>query len=159
MDEGKVSFARSGDDLALRFEGAIRYPLAHGLDQFLDRTFTECPPKTVCIDLNTTQSIDSTGIGLLAKITRLLGVAGGGKPVIFSTNGEINELLRALCLDRYCLMVAGAAQMTTDDVVPKIEPDEAGLRQTILDAHRTLCELSTDNRQQFQSVVDALTGD
>jgi len=156
MTDGKVFFARSNDHLVLRFDGDIRYTLAYSLDRFLDRQFAGSAPKSVCVDLNDTLSIDSTGIGLLAKIAKLLGRDSTEKPVLFSGNEDINELLRAVCLDRYCVIVPGTAQEYPLEALSDDLPQEPELAKTVLEAHRTLCELSEGNRRQFRSVVEAL---
>lgn len=156
MHEGRVSYAKAPDRLALRFEGDIRYTLAYSLDHFLEREFAGDGPKGVCVDLNGATSIDSTGIGLLAKIAKLLSRKSGEKPVFFSTNEEINELLSAVCLDSYCLIVPGSAKTSAQEILPESFPEQEALAATILEAHKLLCELSGENRDRFQSVVDAL---
>lgn len=160
MDEdGQVSYARRGDSWILRFEGEIRYTIAHAVDRFLDDLFARGNPESISIDLNDATSIDSTGIGLLAKVAEVLNHRGKDAPVLFSSNPEINELLISLCLDDVCTIVPESLQDTAAQVIPDTSPSERELAQTIAEAHRLLCELSEDNRASFQSVIDAFAND
>ncbi|MBL8439070.1 MAG: STAS domain-containing protein [Zoogloeaceae bacterium] len=156
-DDGQILYARSGDDWVLRVEGPLRYTNASSVDRFIDRLFNDARPTSVSVDLNGATTIDSTGIGLLAKIARGLARADGARPVVFSANPEINELLTSVCLDDVCCIVPSGAGMAPGEVaaIPVVPVEERVLARTIADAHRLLCELSEDNRVQFQQVVEA----
>lgn len=159
-DSGEVFYAHQGDDWVLRVQGALRYTNANAVDRFLDELFAERHPAMVCVDLNAATAIDSTGIGLLAKIANGMERSGHGQPVLFSQNPDINELLTSVCLDDVCRIVAGAPEADPQaEPIPATDPSEGELARTILDAHRLLCELSESNRAQFQSVVDAFSHD
>lgn len=157
--DGRVSYARREDSWVLRFQGAIRYTNAHAVDRFLDELFERHSPESISIDLNDATSIDSTGVGLIAKVADGLGQRGKAAPVLFSSNPEINELLVSLCLDDVCTIVPESPQDTAAQAIPATAPSERELARTIAEAHRLLCELSEDNRASFQSVVDAFASD
>jgi anti-anti-sigma factor len=154
-DDGHVLYARQGDTWVLRFEGNIRYTMAHAVDVFLDQLFAHENPGRVCADLNATTAIDSTGIGLLAKIANGLRGAGREMPIIFSANPEIVETLRNVCLDEVCTIIAGAPEAIAESEIPATTPNERELARTIVAAHCLLCDMCEKNRAQFQSVVDA----
>lgn len=159
-DDGEVLYAHHGDDWVLRVQGSLRYTNANAMDRFLDELFAERHPATMCVDLNDTTAIDSTGIGLLAKIANGMERSGHGQPIVFCGNPEINELLTSVCLDDVCRIVAGApAAGEPGEPVPGTAPSEGDLARTIVDAHRFLCAISESNRTQFQSVVDAFSHD
>lgn len=159
-DEGRILYARRADAWVLRFEGAIRYTGAHALDSFLDQLFARHRPASICVDLSAATSIDSTGIGMLAKIANGLSAAGRAKAVLVSTNPEITELLVNLCLDEVCLIVSeGDAAAEAAEAIPPTTPSEQAVAGTILEAHRLLSGLSAHNRETFRSVVDALASE
>ena len=158
-EDGRVLTARQANCWVLRFEGAIRYASAPAVDAFLDTLFAQEPPDSICIDLNQATSIDSTGIGLLAKIANGLKHAGKPRPVVFCENPEITELLCSLCLDDVCTIRPGSPATLARDVIPADTFSERALAQTVLEAHRLLSELSESNRASFRSVVDAFARD
>jgi anti-anti-sigma factor len=156
-EDGQVMYARRGDTWVLRFVGPVRYTAAHALDRFIDDVLEHEKPAAIHIDLNAATSIDSTGIGVIAKIAN--AVDPPGKPVIFSSNPEINEVLTNLCIDEVCTIVEGGIDEPVDSAIPATTPTERELAGTVLQAHRLLCELSEDNRAAFKDVVDALKHD
>lgn len=158
-DEGRILYARHADTWVLRCEGAIRYGGAHALDIFLDHLFAHHAPDSICVDLRAVISIDSTGIGMLAKIANGLSQAGKARPVLVSTNPEITELLVSLCLDEVCLIATEGVDRTAAEAIPATSPSERELAGTVLEAHRRLCGLSAHNRETFRSVVDALASE
>jgi anti-anti-sigma factor len=158
-DEGRILYARRADAWVLRFEGAIRYTGAHALDTFLDSLFARQDPASICVDLSAATSIDSTGIGMLAKVANGLRQSGKGKPVLLSTNPEITELLVNLCLDEVCLIVTEGVHAPAAETIPSTTPSEREVARTVLEAHRLLSGLSDQNRETFVSVVDALEDD
>ena len=154
-DDGRVLYARQGDTWVLRFQGDIRYTMAHAVDVFLDELFTRENPGRICADLNATTAIDSTGIGLLAKIANGLSRAGREAPIVFSSNPEIVETLRNVCLDEVCTIVAGAPEAVAENEIPATSPNERELARTIVAAHCLLCDMCEQNRASFQGIVDA----
>lgn len=162
VDDGEVFYAHHGDDWVLRVQGSLRYTNASAMNRFLDELFAKCHPASVCVDLNSATAIDSTGIGLLAKIANGMEQSGHGRPILFSGNPEINELLTSVCLDDVCNIVAGPPPAEAEEgeaPIPEAAPSESEMARTIVDAHRLLCELSESNRSQFQNVLDAFSHD
>lgn len=157
-DPARVSYARQGELWILRFEGPIRYLLAPSLNRFIDRLFAGPAPGAVCLDLRAATAIDSTGIGLLAKVANGMQGAGRARPVVVSTNPEISELLVNLCLDEVCILAASAAdapEPVVGEPIPYTTPSEQELARTVLDAHRRLSAISEENREAFRSVIEA----
>ena len=157
MNDGKVYFAEHDGSCVLRFTGAIRYTLGHSLDGFLDRLYARGGFERVLVDLNDTESIDSTGLGLLAKIANSERQRNGGKALLFSSRPDINELLTCLCLDEFFVFADGASDATPGNALADDEASAGELAQTILDAHRRLAAINENNRVMFQSVVDELS--
>lgn len=159
MAAGSVSYAKRAGTYVLRFEGAIRYTLGHALDTFLDRLFAQADFDTIIVDLIAAESIDSTGLGLLAKIANFVRSRNGSKPLLFSSNPDINEVLKAICMDQVFVLCDRAPQFGPGDALPDTDPSKADLARTVLGAHRLLCEMNENNRALFQNVVDALEKD
>lgn len=154
-EDGRVLFARQGDTWVLRFVGDIRYTMAHSVDHFLDHLFSSEDPRSICADLNATTSIDSTGIGLLAKIANGMSRAGREMPIVFSANPDIVDTLRNVCMDEVCTIVAGSPESVAENEIPATNPDQQELARTIVAAHCLLCDLCDKNREMFRPVLEA----
>ncbi len=162
IEDGRVLYAKRDGTCVLRFEGAIRYTMAHALDAFIEELFAHDPPRAVVADLSDAASIDSTGIGLLAKLASRQRNAGFGNPVLFSSNADMNEVISSVCLDEVFDMTERAPRPEAAEAeheVQPTQPSEPQLAHTILEAHRALSELSEKNRVLFRDVVEGLSRD
>ncbi|NIW77982.1 MAG: anti-sigma factor antagonist, partial [Calditrichae bacterium] len=70
----------------LKFSGDIRYTMGCSLDDFLKKLFKRSDFETILIDLTETRSIDSTSLGLLAKIANFMQHQFHQKAPLVSTN-------------------------------------------------------------------------
>lgn len=161
MASGKVYHARHDGTCILRFQGAIDYTLGTALDHFLDELFASGDFRDILVDLHQTDSIDSTGLGLLAKVANGMRRRDGAKPLLFSSRPDINEILHSICLDDVFVFCAlpPEADAEPGTLLPAGDPSENELARTVLTAHRLLCEINDNNRALFQNVVDAIEKD
>jgi anti-anti-sigma factor len=159
MAEGNVFHATHGGTCVIRFEGAISYTLGNALDRFLDDLFARGEFTSIVVDLCDTESIDSTGLGLLARIANFVRRRDGSKPLLFSSRPDINVLLSSICLDEVFVLCAQLPERVAGQALPAGNASESELAQTVLDAHRVLCAMNDSNRAMFQNVVDAFERD
>ncbi|HWS26563.1 MAG TPA: STAS domain-containing protein, partial [Xanthomonadales bacterium] len=94
----------------LKLRGELRHDNAAPLESLIEHCFEEghCSIRGAVIDLNDVSFLDSTAIGLLAAIARALQARKLPPPSVFSTNPEINQLLRSLRLDQAFVLVEKA---------------------------------------------------
>lgn len=149
--------------LFLKLRGELRHDNAGSLEALIEHYFNAqaCSIRGAVIDLNDVSFLDSTAIGLLAAIARELGARSLPAPTVFSTNPEINQLLRSLRLDQAFVLVEKATDGRQLCAVPGIttcadsEPEQCSAA-AILRAHETLIDINEGNRAAFQPVVDLL---
>lgn len=157
VDKGRVLHASRGGIHVLRFIGDIRYPLSPSLERFLDQLFAEAQPAGFVIDLTETSSIDSTNLGLIARIANRMRTNGGGRVTLVSDREEINEVLTSMGFDRvFDIVQPGEPFPKETERVPLREADRETMLRTVLEAHRTLMALNERNRELFRDVVTLL---
>jgi anti-anti-sigma factor len=157
FSDGKVLYARQRDVHWLHYMGQIRYPLAPSVERFVDRLFRGLDQPAFVIDLNETESIDSTNLGLIARIANRVSQCGGPRVTITSRRKDINELLEGMAFDELFDIVEGNGwSPERGELVPLEESTLATMQDTILEAHRTLVALAENNRERFAEVVAAL---
>lgn len=168
MPEGRILHAERDGIHVLRLLGEVRYPLAPALDAWLRRLFEGDAPRGFVIDLAQTQAIDSTHLGLLARVAKRLRQAGAPRAVIVTGRPDITEVLLSMGFDEEFQLVdaqgrpAAAALGGEGETVAEDSGDDAddlAMADTVLDAHRALMELNERNREQFADVVAALEMD
>ncbi|HXE40577.1 MAG TPA: STAS domain-containing protein [Azonexus sp.] len=155
MADGNVYYAEQDGTVVVRFLGDIRYTIAPALDRFLDKLFARRDLKTIIVDLSDTESIDSTGLGLLARIANFLRRRDGSRPLLFSSQPDINAVLSSICLDTAFIHCDQRPDLAPGTELAAGNPSETEVAQTVLEAHRLLCEMNDANRAQFQDVVEA----
>ncbi len=83
-----------------RLEGVIRYSHSAGFEKYLSNCFQEQCPNIICIDLFDAEILDSTALGLLAKIANEMKKNNCDKPFILINNSELYEILKRVCFDQ-----------------------------------------------------------
>ena len=157
MTNGKVLHATHNGIHVLRFVGDIRYTLSPSIDRFLKEIFSGPPPAAFVIDLTETESIDSTNLGLFARIAKSMKNLNGSRVSILSDRTDINAVLISMAFDEVFDIVSHTSQETTaENELARVNTDKETLSRTVLEAHRALMELSERNEKMFHDVVTTL---
>lgn len=159
MTEGKVLYARHDGLVELKFIGRIRlgdaFRVSASLDNFVDQLFEKRDFEKVVIDLSETENLDSTNLGLLAKIGRLTKELSGHQATIISGNPDIDLILRNVGFDQVFLIVPeGALDAESLASLEMVDDEEKDFAQMVLESHRTLSELNEENREAFRNIID-----
>lgn len=157
MLSGRILYAVHNGTYVIKFVGDVRVPLCASLEGFLERMFGDTELNSVLIDLSDTVAIDSTALGLIAKIAVFLRERVGKKPVILSTNPDVNRILGSMGFDRVFLML-DRAPATTDEMEELVlsEPSQQELTRHVIEAHRVLMGMNEKNKATFRDLVEAL---
>jgi anti-anti-sigma factor len=166
MPSGRVTHAESGGVHVLRYFGRVNYVLAPAIKQFADELVDQGDVRAWVFDLTHAEILDSTNLGLLARMAaRAGGGEGPGRSVIVSTSDDINSVLRSMSFDQIFEIVSAPAMQDDgsewdvgggEEDIHAAEPSAREMGQTMLDAHRALMALSEAGRLQFEQVVVAL---
>lgn len=157
MFSGRILYAVHNGTYVIKFVGDVRVPLCASLEGFLDRMFCDPDLCAVLIDLTETEAIDSTALGLIAKIAVVLRQRLDKRPVILSTNPDVNRILGSMGFDRVFLILEKApAPEGALDELPFSEPSQQELTRHVIEAHRVLMSLNEKNKATFRDLVAAL---
>jgi anti-anti-sigma regulatory factor len=137
--------------------GPIKYTISADFDNFLDKIFKEKEFNSVIIDLTETTGIDSTNLGLLAKIAKFMFENFDKRTTIISTNEEINEILISLGFDNIFILIDRPESFSGNlEELPYIKESEKEMAKIMLEAHTNLMELNAKNAEVFKDVVEIL---
>ena len=157
MDNGNILHASHDNIHVLRFTGDIRYTLSPSIDHFLEEIFARSKPAGFVIDLTETDSIDSTNLGLLARLAKRMNTIDTRRITVVSNRAGINSVLNSMALDEVFDIVESAdLETAAAQAMPRENTDRETLTRTLIDAHRTLMDLNEHNREMFQDVVTYL---
>lgn len=157
MSTGKIQFAEQNGTFVLKFVGEVRLTLCSALDATIERIFGAHNFSSIIIDLTETSSIDSTTLGLLAKLSILSRQKIGLLPTLVSTNADISRLLASMGFEQVFNVVSTplpCPECLRD--LPAQDLSEELVKAKVLEAHRILMGLNEHNREAFSDLVTAL---
>ncbi len=100
--EGDIRYAKQDGVCVLKLTGDIRYTtgpaavISRSLDTFFDKLFATGDFQDVVVDMTETTAIDSTNLGLLARLYTWMQEHGGRKPTLVSTNPDVTRTLESV---------------------------------------------------------------
>ena len=157
MSTGKIQFAEQSGTFILKFVGEVRLTLCSALDATIEKIFTSLNFSAIVIDLTETRSIDSTTLGLLAKLSILSRQKIGLLPTVVTTHDDITRLLQSMGFDQLFNIVESplpCPECLAD--LPSQDQSEDVVKAKVLEAHQILMSLNESNREAFHDLVSAL---
>src|SRR5688572_26356640 len=109
MPDGRVFHAQAGGLHVLRYLARVDYVMAPAVERFGETLFQGNDPTGLVFDLRQATLLDSTNLGLVARLAGRMEEAGG-RATIVSTNDDITDVLRSMGL-------ATMFQISSDDPV------------------------------------------
>ncbi len=154
---GKILYAERDGVVVLKFVGDVRVTLGPTISSFLHKLGERENLKSVVIDMSETDCIDSTSLGLLAKISLTSQATADTIPTIISPKEDITRILVSMGFDEVFVIVSelvtecGQLGELPTEIVP-----EARLREQVIEAHKVLMGLNEQNQIEFRDLVEAL---
>ncbi len=153
----KILQAENEGIYLLKFIGEIRLSLCPTLDNLVESITQDPEFKTVVIDLTETEIIDSTTLGLLAKIAMAAQKQSQFLPTLISTNPDITRVIVSMGFDKIFIIVREPASRIEElEEIPVLKASEQQIRDQVLSAHKILMGLNSRNREEFRNLVRAL---
>ena len=158
MSENKILYERQKGACVLKLLGRLTHTLGDDFDVLIEEEILGGERlERILIDLSELESIDSTILGLLAKIARRRLDSSQKKPTLFAPNENISRILNSMGFPAVFDIVHMPLLVSTScKPIPKAGEGARDMGQLMLDAHRLLQEMNEKNRDTFQTVVEIL---
>jgi anti-anti-sigma factor len=157
MSEGGARYAQDDGTWILKLSGDVRHPLSPALDALLDHAVADPELQNFVVDLSETETIDSTNLGVLARIANHMSARRLHRPTLVAPRPDVLTLLRAVCFDRIFDIVSGPQGATGPlEDLPSLETDRREALALVLEAHRRLCDIDQKTRDVFRDVVELI---
>ena len=160
MAEARVFLGVHEAQMVLRLEGSVCYPVAPAIERALVGFERGEGVETVLVDLRRAREIDSTILGLIARLGALSLKQHGRRAIIALAGDDMRLLLEAVGFGEVFELVAapplepeGLAEVTLQ------QSSGGALGETMLAAHEALIDLSEANREEFSESVELLRRD
>lgn len=157
MEDGAAFYVKQGDAYIIKLVGDIRYTMGCALGDFLDGLFARADFDDIVVDMTQTHAIDSTSLGLLAKIANFSRSHFARKTTLLSTNPDVNQILETMGFyDIFDIRDTGETISAALRELATQDPCKDDLTRVVFEAHRILSELNPRNEEAFKSVVESL---
>jgi len=158
--EGRYFYTRDNGRTFIKLVGSLRYTISYGFDAFIDKLIKEDKFEDVLIDLTETDYIDSTNLGLVAKIGEHVLEKKQKRVTIISTNEDITHVLKSVGFDEFFIIINNPESFRKELYeIPFIKENDIKMAEMILDAHKNLILIAEKNKELFQDVVNLLEED
>lgn len=154
-DSGEILLAKGSGRWLFKFVGDVRLSLCTTLDQLIGEVFSSGYPGVLEIDLTQATNIDSTCLGLLAKLAMQYETETHAQPHLCCPHAHLMDLLESMGLESLFQPVS-EIQMVEAESVPLRPCDAVSAQPLVLEAHERLAQLNTENQAQFQGLIDSL---
>ncbi len=156
MSLGHIEYAGLAGTHVFKLVGEVRAQACCGLDHLLNKMATLPDIRGVIVDLNDAIFIDSTTLGVIAKLGIKLKQRYNIVPILLSTNADLTTLANSMGLGQIFNVVSTGSDQYAMQTLPDQPSDNTELLHTVLEAHRTLMNLSASNHAMFEPLVKQL---
>jgi anti-anti-sigma factor len=154
-----VFHAARGGRQVLRYRGRADYTMAPAIERFAEGLFEGVDASGWLFDLREARMLDSTNLGLMARLAARAESRSGRRCIIVSTNDDVTDVLRSMGLDSMFDIVTDDPSLRepADEEEIILEPtSQRELMRTMLEAHRVLADLDEKDRASLRAVVEGL---
>lgn len=157
MQSGQIMVGAHEGVYVIKLVGDVRLNLCTSFDTFIDSMFAHDDFSDVVFDLHAARGVDSTTLGLMAKVAIRALERGCQKPLALSADAGIRHLLDAMGFDALIEVSDEQRDYGTEPQPLKCAtPDECAAREKVLEAHRVLMSMNEQNAETFRDLVHTL---
>ena len=157
MQAGRILVAQHDGTFIIKLVGDVRLTLCTTIDEYFNEMFSSPNFVGVLIDLSDAEGIDSTSLGLMAKLAVQAQQNYHLVPIIYSPNPSITRLLDSMGFNKV-FEIHQKIDQPCDDLgeLPVVNADEECVRNKIIEAHKVLMTLNEENHETFSALVSTL---
>jgi len=157
VQPGKILVSHHDEAYLIKLVGDVRVTLCTSLNNYIEAIFKDGHVTEVVADMLETEAVDSTTLGLLAKMALYCEEHYHVTPTIFCNDESIYQVLTVMGLDEIFNIIQGPHNDDEDyEELIGIESDVEEIRNRVLEAHRLLSLLNDRNQREFVDLIRAL---
>jgi anti-anti-sigma regulatory factor len=158
MPDNTILYSEHDGVHFLRFRGEILHGLAPALDTFLRHLSTTSASQSFLLDLTEASTVDSTMLGLLARIAKLAKAAGSPPPTLICPDEDIVELMIGIGFNEVFSLVESDGEPVNggQEIAHAEAANPRAHTEAMIDAHQELIALKAENRLLFEDLMEVL---
>jgi anti-anti-sigma factor len=157
MNPGQILVADHQGVYVIKLEGDVRLTFCISFDQFIDAMLADPALISVLFDLSEAEAVDSTTLGLMAKISLLGQEKRNITPVILATNSSIKRILNSMGFaDIFTIVDHLDVDLSNTRSLCCNDQNEMLVKERVIEAHKILMGLNQENAETFKNLVNML---
>lgn len=157
MKPGQILVADYQGVYVIKMLGDVRLTFCVSFDQFIDGMFSDNQFSSVIFDLSSAEAIDSTTLGLMAKISILSQEHFQVMPIVLATSPSIQRILQTMGFaDIFTIVDKLDAPVLAERELHCGGCDEDEVKERVLEAHKILMSMNEKNAAAFRDLVTML---
>jgi anti-anti-sigma factor len=161
LGQGKILISDKSDNYLLKLVGDVRLTLSGTLNRYMEILFGKNQVKSVVVDMLDADGVDSTTLGLIAKLGLHSREYYQINVKLFCQNPSIIRTLECMGFDEIIDIFQQSpdefdAELRNLEEVPTAVDE---VRKQVLEAHRLLLKLNPKNSAEFTDLINALEAD
>lgn len=157
MSQGSIYYALLDNHYVIKFTGEVRLTLCSSLDAHIEKVISSNECEHVLVDVTEALCLDSTTLGLIAKLAIRAKNKGLPAPVLVSTHNDVTRTLLSMGFDQIFVLL-DVLPLTQYELtqVPMVQESVEAMQERIIKAHKILMSLSDSNYEAFNSLIAVL---
>jgi len=142
----------------IRFEGDVRVTLCGSFDHYLEVMLRDPNFVSVLVDLSDAIAVDSTSLGVLAKLSIGVQESKNRLPTLVCDAPDILRILINMGFDDVFAIVDDNydSQQNLAELPVSTDIGEKEMRERVIEAHKMLMSMNEHNKKTFKDLVSAL---
>ncbi len=156
--DGAIYAARVDDIEYIKFFGTVRYSHCAGFESHIDEIFKKQDFEEIVVDLDQAEILDSTALGLLARVAIELKKNSPMPPVIFVKKGELLNILKRVCFDQVFKIISDDKLDNNGEYEELVsaQQDEKQTLERVIKAHEYLAEVDQKNEKLLKDITRSI---
>jgi len=154
MDKG-IYYHQHDDQLTVKLVGELRFHDGKPLALMVDSLDKESGIGELSVDLQDTEYLDSTMLGVIGKLGFIYLEKGKAKPVIYCQENDVRKMLDTMGLEK--IFNIENIKISNENLeILRMTADSFNMRNHVIQAHETLSKIQPANREEFEDLLHKL---
>jgi anti-anti-sigma factor len=160
MSAGKILVSDNQGNYLLKFIGDVRVTLCGSLNRHMETIFGSRDVKKVVVDMLEAEGVDSTTLGLMAKLGMHCRKEYAINVQVFCQNPSILRTLDCMGFDEIFDIIQEVPAIDAElHSIESVNSEVDEIRRQVVEAHKLLMQLNPDNSKEFTDLISALESD
>jgi len=157
VEPGKILVSQYHGSYVIKLTGDVRVTLCTSLNNYMQAIFQSDQISEVVVDMVDAEGVDSTTLGLLARLAIYCNDKFKLNPVVFCPDDSLYQTLMVMGLDDVFEIVQSkpdSSENLEELSMVSVSVDET--KKQVLEAHRLLSSFNEKNKQEFMDLIRTL---